>query len=131
MPECDFEAAVERIVARDPRYEPAAYHFLREALAHTQGTLRATNQGDCGHVSPKELLCGIREYALNEFGPMASCVLEEWGIHRCEDFGDMVFNLVAERQFRTTDRDNREDFKGGYDFVEAFRSPFRPSVQTS
>jgi hypothetical protein len=127
MPKCDFEAAVERIVARDARYVPAAYHFLREALAHTQITLRGTNAKEGGHVTPQELLGGIRDYALKEFGPMAGWVLEEWGVRRCEDFGDMVFNLVAERQFRITEQDNRDDFKAGYDFTDAFCRPFRPA----
>lgn len=118
-------------MTRDARYHPSAYHFLREALAHTQITLRGTNASESGHVSPQELLGGIRDYALKEFGPMAGWVLEEWGIHQCEDFGNMVFNLVAEQQFRVTERDNQEDFKCGYDFTDAFRRPFRPERQSS
>ncbi len=127
MPKCDFETAIERIVARDTRYSPDAYRFLREALGHTQSELRGTNAANAGHVTPQELLGGIRDYALKEYGPMAGLVLEEWGIRHCEDFGEIVFNLVAERQFRVTEMDKRDDFKSGYDFTEAFRRPFRPA----
>jgi uncharacterized repeat protein (TIGR04138 family) len=131
MGEVTFDIAVDRIVAKDTRYAPEAYHFLRDALAHTQQSLRRPNEGECGHVSGQELLIGIRDFALEQFGPMTCCVLDEWGIRSCEDFGEMVFNLVGEHQFRTTDRDSREDFKGGYDFQQTFCRPFRPGCDTS
>ncbi len=62
-------------------------------------------------MSGKELLEGIREYALNEFGPMTLALLREWGIHACEDFGNIVFNLVEHGVLAKTEEDTREDFK--------------------
>ncbi len=58
---------------------------------------------------------------------MAVTVLEEWGIRRCEDFGELVFNLIDQRVLSKTDKDTRDDFKGGYDFAKTFTSPFRPA----
>lgn len=79
------------------------------------------------HVSGQELLKGIREYALGQFGPMAMTVLDDWGIHTCRDFGEIVFNMVEIGLLAKTDADTRSDFDGGYEFVEAFRNPFLPS----
>jgi uncharacterized repeat protein (TIGR04138 family) len=80
-------------------------------------------------VSGHELLEGIRLYALQQFGPMARTVLEDWGIRACEDFGEIVFNMVEHKILSKTDDDSREHFKGGYDFRDAFEKPFIPSAR--
>lgn len=114
------------VLAKDPRYNREAYLFLREALEFTQRHVK--RESDLTrHVSGRELLDGIREFALKEYGPMTMLVLEEWGVRRCEDFGEIVFNMVEHQILKTTDNDTREDFKGGYDFADAFRAPFRPA----
>lgn len=126
-----FEEVVDRIVAQDPRYTRDAYLFLREALDHTQKLVtrqrKAAKSATARHVSGKELLDGIRDYALQQFGPMTRTVLGEWGIQRCEDFGELVFNMVDHRLLGKTEKDSREDFKGGYTFEEAFVKPFLPT----
>jgi uncharacterized repeat protein (TIGR04138 family) len=53
-------------------------------------------------------------------------VFEEWGIRRCEDFGEIVFNMVEIGLLGKTEKDSRADFQSGYDFDAAFRQPFRP-----
>jgi hypothetical protein len=57
---------------------------------------------------------------------MALLVLNEWGVSRCEDFGEIVFNMVEHDLLARTDDDSRDDFKGGYSFEEAFRQPYLP-----
>ena len=57
---------------------------------------------------------------------MAKTVLNSWGVQRCEDFGELVFNLVNKGVLGKTEEDRKEDFAGGYDFEAAFRRPFRP-----
>lgn len=125
----EFERALELLTQRDPRYTREAYQFVREALDHTHRLLIRRGEKLPRHVSGQELLDGIREFALSQFGPMALMVLEEWGIRSCEDFGHIVFNLVEERILAKTEEDSIEDFKGGYDFEEAFRKPFLPFRQ--
>src|ERR1051325_2742128 len=131
MQPLNFDEVLEKIVAADKRYARGAYHFLREALDHTQKAQTRQRKGGkeavaTRHVSGRELLNGIREFALQQFGPMATTVFNEWGIHRCEDFGELVFNMVDHRLLGKTETDTREDFKAGYDFDEAFREPFLP-----
>ena len=133
MQTVSFDEVVDKIVGRDPRYHRDAYHFVREALDHTQKLIHKDERGDeskkMRHVSGQQLLAGIRDYALAQFGPMVLTVFEEWGVRRCEDFGEIVFNLVDNGNglFGKTEQDSRDDFKGGYDFEEAFRKPFLPA----
>ena len=129
MHEATFEEGLNLILSKDPRYRREAYQFVREALDHTQKAVFKENRGQLRHVTGQELLAGIREYALSQFGPMSVTVLEEWGVRRGEDFGDMVFNMVAARLLAKTNQDSREDFAGGYTFEEAFRKPFLPSAK--
>jgi uncharacterized repeat protein (TIGR04138 family) len=126
MQEVNFDEVVEQLVAQDPRFARDAYYFTREALDFTQKLVSRENRGTVRHVTGQELLEGVRKYALQEYGPMTSTVLEEWGVKRCHDFGEIVFNMVESGLLAKTDRDSREDFRHGYDFIDAFRKPFLP-----
>jgi uncharacterized repeat protein (TIGR04138 family) len=136
MQQVNFDEIVERIAAQDARFHRDAYYFLREALDFTQKQhskpRKPAAPGAPGHhVTGQELLDGIRRFALQQYGPMARTLLEEWGIRRCEDFGEIVFNMVEHRLLGKTEKDSREDFTGGYDFEEAFEEPFRPGRRQS
>jgi uncharacterized repeat protein (TIGR04138 family) len=127
MQQINFEEVVNGIIEKNPRYHRDAYLFLREALEFTQKSLNKTQKSKSRDVSGSEFLEGIREYSLNQFGPMALTVLNEWGIQTCEDFGEMVFLMVEHNLFSKTETDSREDFKKGYKFEEAFKEPFLPA----
>lgn len=129
MHEANFDEGIELITLKDPRYRRDAYVFVRDALDHTKKGLTRREgipMTDNEHVTGQELLAGVRDYALGQFGPMVITVLEDWGITRCEDFGEIVFNIVEAGLFSKTDTDSRTDFQQGYDFDEAFRKPFLP-----
>jgi len=127
MQELNFDHTLELIRAKDSRYEADAYHFVREALEHTQKQVTRQNRSQPRHVSGQELLEGIRDFALSQFGPMAIMVFEEWGVKNCEDFGEIVFNMVEIGLLGKTETDSRADFQKGYDFETAFRKPFLPT----
>jgi uncharacterized repeat protein (TIGR04138 family) len=126
MQEVNFDEAVEQILARDPRFQRDAYTYVREALDFTQKLISKENRGAVRHVTGQELLDGIRQYSLIQFGPMTMTVLEEWGIRTGKDFGDIVFNMVEIGLLAKTEKDTRDDFQLGYDFTDAFRKPFWP-----
>ena len=126
MQELTFETTLALILAKDPRYESEAYLFVKDALDYTQKLVIKPSRDEVRHVSGQELLEGIRAFALTQFGPMTPTVFEEWGIRRCEDFGEIVFNMVEIGLLGKTEKDSRADFQSGYDFDEAFRKPFRP-----
>ncbi len=122
----DTDRIVREIAASDGRYAPEAYFFVTEAVSYTQRML-----GRKGHVSGRELLEGVRRYALEEFGFLARVVLEGWGVKSTEDIGNIVFNMVnAGLLYRSRD-DRIEDFRNGYDFKEAFDESFRRETSYS
>jgi len=125
----DFGEAVRLIRKEDSRYGAGAYYFVRQALDHTVRKQAEEKPGKRRHVTGQQLLEGIREYALEQYGPMTLTMFNEWGLRRCEDFGDVVFNLVDYEVLGKTDNDQREDFSAAYDFEEAFAKPFQPRSQ--
>ena len=126
MQKIGFAEALDSIVVTDPRYQREAYIFLRDALDFTTKAQKKVKGTTVRHVSGPELLGGVRQYALKEFGPMVPTVFENWGVHSTEDIGHMVFNLIGAGIFGKTDKDSIEDFKNIYDFQDAFVKPFAP-----
>lgn len=116
-----LEVRIEELASADQRYTPEAYHFVFRALdwvlerRQEQG-LSSTD----GHVPAVQLLDGLRDYALDLFGPLARLVLEGWGVHCTEDFGEIVFGLVDCQLLNKQDSDRKSDFAGRYSFREAF-----------
>jgi len=126
MQKIGFAEALDSIVASDPRYQREAYIFLRDALDFTTKQQKKAKGTTVRHVSGPELLEGVRQYALKEFGPLVVTVFDNWGIRSCEDIGHMVFNLISAGIFGKTDQDSIEDFKAVYDFQDAFAKPYAP-----
>jgi uncharacterized repeat protein (TIGR04138 family) len=119
----NFYQIVEEICARDNRYKPDSYEFVMQALNFTQKKLARQT-----HISGKELLEGIREFAIAQYGVMAKTVFSHWGITKTEDFGAIVFTMVDAKILSKTETDSIDDFKAGYDFEEAFGNIFRNIV---
>ena len=126
MSKVPFEQAVADAVRQDPRYEPDAYHFLRDALDVTIKTMQQGRKDAINHVSGPELCEGVREYALQQFGPMVPTIFEAWGLSTTRDIGEMVFNLIRTKAFSRSESDKVEDFEDVYTFPDAFEKPYLP-----
>ena len=126
-----FEQSVVAILKRDKRFAPHAYFFLKDALDFTLKRIAEANGGKARHVSGPELLAGFRDFALEQFGPMAATLMSEWGVRKCQDVGDMVFHLIEEQVFGKQDSDRREDFSEVFDFEDALVKPFLPKRKLS
>ena len=74
MSDTSFQQTVAEICARDPRFAAESYYFLREGLDFTVKTLQKPAEGPGRHVTGQELADGLRQYALQEFGPLALTV---------------------------------------------------------
>lgn len=107
--------ALLKMIDKDRRYDTESYSFVMSALSFTTKKLKRK-----GHVTGQELLDGIKDYALDQFGPMARLVLEYWGIKTTDDFGEIVFNMINAGMLGKTEQDSKKDFKGRYDFKEIF-----------
>ncbi len=120
-----FDQAIKNIRSRDPRFEVEAYIFLSEALNSSVSQLKDGTQPN-RHVTAPELLYGLRDLALKQYGPMAFTLLNEWGLHKTDDIGEMVFQLIDEGMFGKQESDSIEDFHGVFDFQETFSKPYLP-----
>lgn len=117
MDEIDFSSdSFADITAKDARFAPRAYALLVDVVRYL---------GENGaHMTGEDVLDEFRERALDQYGPMAYTVLTEWGVKRCEDVGEMMFNLVESRRIGRDEGDTPEAFADGYDFREAFLGPY-------
>ncbi len=129
MQAMQFEQSVVSILKRDKRFDPHAFFFLKDALDFTLKRIAESNGGQARHVSGPELLAGYRDFALEQFGPMASTLMNEWSIRKCQDVGDMVFHLIEEQVFGKQDSDKQEDFSEVFDFQAALITPFLPKAK--
>jgi len=127
------QASLDDVLRRDPRYPFEAYEFVFRALEHTQwllgqaeassGAARRGRKAPASkarhHVTGQDLLHGVRDLALREFGLLARAVFRAWGINATDDIGAIVFNLIDAELMSRTDEDKREDFHAVYDLDQA------------
>ncbi len=105
------------ILRKDNRFDPRAYDFMLQVIGEASESAK-------GHVTGHELLDWFRDLALDAYGPLAYTVLTDWGVHTCEDVGDIVFNLYNAKRIGKTESDSPADFIGGFDFREEFLGPY-------
>ena len=119
----DFYDVVGEIYEKDRRYNPDAYEFIIQALHFTQKKLKKQT-----HVSGRELSEGLRDFAIEQFGPMAKTVLTRWGISKTQDYGNIVFNMIEKKLLSKTEEDSITDFNDVYDLESVFANVIRDSV---
>ena len=113
----DFLFEVDRVADLDGRYAKEAYLFIYDALKHTVENLgKSELPREQRHISGTDLLRGISEFGLSQFGPLTKTVFEHWGVNKTEDFGRIVFNLVEAELMSKTEDDSLDDFIDVYDF---------------
>ena len=109
------DEVLDRLQERNPRFHAHSYIFVLQALHRVIHSLETPR-----HVSGRELAGGVRELALERFGPMARTVLQHWGIHDTDDVGRVVFAMVEQGILIKQEEDQIEDFTDVFDFEEAF-----------
>ena len=131
MAQKSYSDVIDEVLVNDQRYGKGAYYFVRGALDYTLKSLKKeTNKDDSKHVSGQQLLEGIREFALEQFGPLAYTVFDHWGLRESRDFGNIVFNLIEVGVLGKNDQDNIADFENGFDFKASLLEPFEPEGKT-
>jgi uncharacterized repeat protein (TIGR04138 family) len=128
------------LLLRDRRYKPEAYAFVYQALGYAHqvlamGTVKpnepAPDEKESGppegeqHLTGQQLCEAMRLYALEQYGYMARCVLNSWGVRATGDFGEIVFSLIRIGEMRKSKDDRREDFDDVFDFETGLEGSFR------
>ena len=103
-----FEDAVEQILQKNEYYPADAYFFIRAALDATVEKCRKPAENP--HLSAEELYFGFCAYALEEYGPLALAVMEQWNIDTSSDVGNLVYNLIDVGVFGKQEGDRRDQF---------------------
>lgn len=135
---------INDLLRQDRRYKVEAYAFVFDALTYAHKTLgmgnvqRSEKPAEAGegqegeeraagerHLTGQQLCEAIRLYALDQYGYMAKCVFNSWGVHTTGDFGEIVFNLIRIGQMKKTKDDRREDFDDVFDFNAGLTQSFR------
>lgn len=100
--------------------------LLGELFDLDEEQLAEMTQGEAepvgNHVSGQELCLGLRSLAVEKYGSLAMTVLHGWGVTKTEDFGKIVYAMVDAGLLRTSENDSMDDFRGVYEFNEAFDS---------
>lgn len=107
-------------------YPIEAFQFVREGLGHVANHVHPDPEAmpETGrHISGQQLCLGLRDYAIEQYGLLAPVVLRHWHVRRTDDFGRIVFAMIAEGLMSKTDDDTMDDFRSVYDFDEAFSAP--------
>jgi uncharacterized repeat protein (TIGR04138 family) len=121
--EKDFHKIVETICEKDNRFKPDAYEFIMQALGFVQKQSKKT-----GHLTGQEVASGIRDLAIQQYGPMAKTVLNHWGIRATADIGTLVFVMIEHKLLSRQETDSIEDFNNVYDFDSAFANVLRDGI---
>lgn len=117
-----FEDAVEQILQKTDTYPADAYFFIRAALDATAERCRKTPENP--HLSAEELYFGFCAYALEEYGPLAMAVMEQWGVTESSHVGDLVYNLIEVGVFGKQEDDRREQFDGLTPVADLLNAPY-------
>lgn len=143
----DLIEKIKQLMRDDPRYKFEAYAFVFESLNYAQkelgmGAVKTTEpaadeppseepseaESESSaerHLTGQQLCEASRRYALEQYGYMAKCVLNSWGIFQTGDLGEIVFNLIRAGQMKKTKDDRREDFDDVFDFDTALEQAFK------
>lgn len=123
------EVEWEAIRQKAKRFPDEAYKFVRDGLAQTvkrvHGPAAAETpptdpEDESRHVTGRDLCETLRDLARERYGLLAKTVLGHWGVHRTDDFGVLVYAMIDRKELRSSARDSLDDFRGVYDFDEAF-----------
>ena len=129
MSALSLESRIDELVRSDRRFTAEAYQFVFDALDYVAAHPGCRKSQASRHITVTELIEGFRRLGLEQFGPLARCVFESWGVYTTEDFGEVVYNLIQHDLLNQGESDRKEDFKGGFDFREAFEKGYRPKLR--
>ena len=100
--------------------------FLFEALRYAPqygGREPGDVDDEVQHSSGAELSQAVVQFARDSFGSEYRDVLRDWGIHRSEDLGHLVFALVDLGSIEALESDRQEHFDNQFDFRAEWDGP--------
>lgn len=125
-----FDLSIDRILKKNTLFQREAYYFLNNALGKALAPKNEKQKNKPQeHIRANTLVYALKDLALEEYGPLAKLVLENWGIKNTSDIGTIVYLLIEEGIWSKTEEDKQSDFDGIMDFNESLLAPFLPVIQ--
>ncbi|MFB6345821.1 MAG: Minf_1886 family protein [bacterium] len=106
------------IAIENPRYEREAYLFVLNGL-----NWAFSQMGEKRHLTGEEFTEFLVAFAREEFGELADCVLNEWGVYQTRDFGEIVYKLIESGKMTKEPEDSISDFDDVLDLDRALNDP--------
>ena len=124
-----MDPRIIELTREPPHFAYEAYEFVSDAVTYTQKRLgRAGDPSDDSedgrHVTGAELLRGVCDLAVMNFGMMAPVVFRQWNVRTTDDVGRMVFELIGVGCLSKSDRDSPDDFRDLFDLHQALADGF-------
>ncbi len=113
----ELQKIIESIVCEEKRYGKDAYKFVSAAVNYT-----VAEKKTYGHVSARELLTGVSEFALKEYSIFYEDIFKSWGVNTAGDIGNIVFLLIKQKALGASPNDSIEDFNTDFDLFALARS---------
>lgn len=128
-----MDAKLQELNRKRPWFACEAYEFVCDAVTFTMKRLGRDEvdpdeADDDHHVSGSELLRGICDLAIQQFGLMAPIVFKQWGIRTTDHVGQIVFRLIDASRLSKSDRDSPEDFHDLFDLHRALAEGFALTI---
>lgn len=101
----EIAKATQELRLTYPNYSVESYQFISDAVAFTIGKLQTHR-----HVSARELLEGVREYAFSQYGAVTPQVLCRFGLRSARNVGEVVYLLISVKLLSASPEDSPEDF---------------------
>lgn len=123
----DTEQRWDIMIKKNP-FSRIGYEFVAEGLNYTVDKIHGSKsdsefkEDPSRHIFGDQLCLGLRDYAICKYGMLAKTVLNRWGIQCTDDFGIIVFAMIEAGFMNQSTEDLLEDFKGIYNFEDAFAS---------
>lgn len=130
--ESDASRSLQYVIDELGLYPPEAFDFVQQGLTYTVSKLHAdeSEPEECRHVTGPQLCEGLREFALAQWGFLATTVLRRWNVRTTYDFGRIVFALVDNGFMKKRDEDSIEDFRDVFRFDDAFEAAYRIEIKS-
>jgi len=119
-----LQEQIADLARTDRRYPADAYMLVFDGLEHA-----LANMGTRRHVTPRELVLGVRDAAVDNWGLLARSVLETWGMRDTGAIGDLVFNLIRRGLLEAGEEDTRDQFDDAFSFEEGLDGHFKQSIE--
>jgi uncharacterized repeat protein (TIGR04138 family) len=121
-----YETLFEALLAAERDFPADAYHFVQQGVQYTSTAVHGAYDEEKPqlnrHVTGQELAHGLRDYAVECYGPLARTVLRHWNIRSTYDFGRIVYAMINAGILQKQPTDSIDDFRDVYDFKADFPS---------